>query len=403
MGLSQEQVYHWALVVQQIFGSLGAWQMMDLALYSLGILLGRQSAASRVAEKLPMMGKADTVQRRLERWLTNPRVVVQACCIAWTRWVFAHGWQTGQPIILLVDETKLGKRLSVMVVGVAYRGCCIPLAWRSYSPKAWPMGQVDLIAELLCWVAAGLPVAAVPLVEADRGIGTSAALIERVTQLGWHYLFRVQGTTTIMTVRGKTLPLRALVKPGEYWSGIGNVFKKYGPIVTRVEVIWEWGYTDPWCLVTNAPQPSGWLYSLRYWQEASFRDLKSDGWQWQRSQVTSPAHADRLILAMTLAYALTLGLGTQTLIDPALRSLVTKGARQTYSIFRLGLRVWERLVGSVVDWAAQFVFIWPDMPTLLTATTRRLRRVHDPAQLPLPFWSVLCVLFGPSILKSVGI
>lgn len=47
------------------------------------------------------------------------------------------------------------------------------------------MGQVALIEELLCWVAQGVPDAVKPLLEADRGIGTSPALI------------RVQGQTRI--------------------------------------------------------------------------------------------------------------------------------------------------------------------------------------------------------------
>jgi hypothetical protein len=144
---------------------------MGLALYSYGVVLARQCAPSRVAEKLPLVGKADTVQRRLERWLANERIDWQRACQAWSRWVLSH--YTGARLILLVDETKLGGHLSAMVVGLAYRGCCIPLAFWCYAPTAWPLKQVTLIEQLLSWIAPGIPKGVIPLVQADRGIGTS--------------------------------------------------------------------------------------------------------------------------------------------------------------------------------------------------------------------------------------
>jgi hypothetical protein len=36
----------------------------------------------------------------------------------------------------------------------------------------------------------------------------------------------------------------------------------------------------------------------------SFRDLKSDGFQWQRSRVWNPIHADWMLLILALAYFL---------------------------------------------------------------------------------------------------
>jgi hypothetical protein len=109
---------------------LGYWQSLVLAMYSLGRGLARQSAPSKVAEKLGVLGKPDTVQRRLERFVDNGRINWQSGCVAWSRWVI--GRYTGERLILLVDETKLGQHLSVRGVGLAYWSCWVPLAW-------WPM------------------------------------------------------------------------------------------------------------------------------------------------------------------------------------------------------------------------------------------------------------------------
>jgi hypothetical protein len=299
-----------------------------------------------VAEKLALVGKADTVQRRLERFLHNERIDWQRCCQAWSRWVLGH--YSGQRLILLVDETRLGHHLSVMVVGLAYRGCCIPLAFWCYPPKQWPLKQVPLIERLLSWIAPSVPSAVIPLVQADRGIGTSPDLLRLLVRMGWHFEVRVQKNTRLRREAQPDCPLAALVSSaGQTWHGTGQVFKKAGWLECRVLVVWGQAYHECWCLVTNCPTVTAWDYAMRSWQESSFRDLKSDGWQWQASRIWTPAYANRLLLVLALAYAWVLTLGTLVLTDADLARQVCKGSPPSYSLFRLGLRLWERLMGQV--------------------------------------------------------
>jgi hypothetical protein len=346
--MSLSELYHWQAVVRQAFGFLGCWQVLGLALYSYGVVLARQCAPSRVAEKLPLVGKADTVQRRLERFLHNHQIDWSRCCQAWSGWVLRH--YSGKRLILLVDETKLGSHLSVMVVGLAYRGCCIPLAFWCYPPKQWPLKQVDLIGTLLSWIAPSVPQGCIPLIQADRGIGTSPELLRRIEQMGWYFQVRVQKHTRLRRQAQADCPLAALVSAaGQSWRGSGKVFKKAGWLEGRVLVLWGAAHKECWCIVTNCPWVNGWEYGVRYWQESSFRDLKSDGWQWQSSQVWTPAHANRLLLVMTLAYGWVLTLGTLVCCDAQVAQSVSKGRQATYSIFRLGLRLWEALMGQVAE------------------------------------------------------
>jgi hypothetical protein len=356
--MSLGQIYQWGEQIAHHLGHLGAWQVLNIASYSLGITAARHCSPSRVSEKLRMMGKPSTVQRRLERFIANVRIDTRLSCQAWSGWVISV-LAEGQ-VILLVDETSLGHWLSVMVVGLAYRGCCIPLAWWCYHEQAWPMKQVDLIGELLSWVAAGVPAGCIPLVQADRGIGCSPGLVRVVQALGWHFLFRVQKSTRFRSRSGTHHRLADLIKPGECWSGSGQVFKKAGWLPATIHLIWQTGYAEPWCLITNDPTLSGHWYACRYWQEAGFRDLKSDGWQWQASRIFTPAHADRLVLVMALAYALTLTAGSLALSDP-LTYPVHKASlsRTPFSLFRLGLR----LLDFLCDHAYQLVLSAFNLPT----------------------------------------
>jgi len=324
---------------------LTKWQALGLAIFSIGVALSERSTLSKIAEKMWIMGRADSLERRLQRWLGNPRIVVETSCRKWSKWVMSS-LVDSQRIILLVDLTKLGKWLDIMVVGIAYRNRCIPLAWRCMrGGRKWPTSQVEVIAELLDWVAAGVPDGQIPLVQADRGIGNSSQLTAVVAQMGWHFLFRVNSNVRMRLENGDERPLSALIQRGKRWSGKGHVFKKGGWVSAYVHLIWRGSMREPWCLITNAPGITGALYAVRMWQEESFRDLKSGGWHWHRSLVRIPPHADRLVLALALAYAWILTLGTVAIrAGRALRKQLSRGNRRTFSVFRLGLRYLYHLI-----------------------------------------------------------
>ena len=166
--MNQEQLYQWMETLQVRLG-LGKWQALTLAGFSLAVMRREQCQLSRVAEMLSGWGKADTVERRLQRWLDNERIEMEACQTAWIKWVMSTAVQPGPRVYLLVDETHLSDHLSTMVVGLAYQQRCIGLSWCSYPPDAWPCGQVELIGELLKRVKTVLNPSQEVIVEADRG------------------------------------------------------------------------------------------------------------------------------------------------------------------------------------------------------------------------------------------
>lgn len=300
--MSQSELYQWMSEIIQHLPSLGKWQGMNLALFSMGVILAQRTSVYHVSKWLWEFGEGESIEKRLKRFLSNEKMAWERLQIEWVKWM--SSFFRMEELVLLVDETKLGKYLNVMSIGLAYRQRCIPLVWRCYAPKQYPAeGQVAMIVKLLEVVKQGLPNGACPLVQADRGIGTSPGLLRGIARLKWRYLVRVQHGVHLRTFRHKEHILRDLVKRGEAWSGQGYVFKKRGAIRALVHVVWDWQETDMWCLLTNDPHLSHQSYALRNWQEQSFRDLKSGGFNWQRSQVRHPDHAQRLLLVLALAYA----------------------------------------------------------------------------------------------------
>jgi hypothetical protein len=338
--MSHKQLYQWFAEIVLHLVSLNRWQAKRLAIFALGVVLAERCTLSKVAEYLPWLGKADSIERRLQRFLADGHLSTSRVQQDWVRWVLSA--YDSDEVILLVDETKLSDDLSVMLVGLAYQQRCIPLVWRCYTSEAYPVeGQVKLIQRLLERIQGVLPGGRRPIVQVDRGIGTSSKLLRMVQGLGWGYLFRVQGTVRMRTRDGKSIALGQLVKPGENWAGWGLVFKKAGWLPSGICVHWQAGQAQPWCLLTNS-RLSARHYAIRVWQEEGFRDLKSGGWQWQRSQVWQPAHAERLLIVLALAYAWTLTQGTWLAQAPLpIQRLVSDADPDRYSLFRLGLR-WLR-------------------------------------------------------------
>ena len=298
-----------------------------LQAFTLGVVATQSCRLGSIALALRPLGQAASQYRRLQRFLANPRVEIATLQDAWIQQVLTS--LKLSELRLLVDETKLSDHLSVMVVGVAVKDGCIPVVWRCYSPEQYPVeGQVQLIAALVARVLCHCPDQRFWLL-ADRGIGTSPALIRAVEGLGVRVFFRVQGTTRFRDAQGKETSLKNRAAPAQEWQSYGDVFKKNGWLRLHVATVWEAGYAQPWCLVSStAIDPRA--YGQRFQQEVGFRDLKSDGFGWHLSHIWQPDHAERLLLVLTVAYFLVYSLGVR-LPRP------TRGRGSRLSVFRRGL------------------------------------------------------------------
>ena len=350
--------------------SLSKPQRFVLAAFSRGVIEARDCRLAAVADALGVLGQAESVERRLQRWLDNDHLQAETLQRAWARWVLRHvelaetAAADTVPVTLVVDETKLGAHLATMMVGLCYRQRCIPLAWQSYranSASDYPAdGQVALIQTLLARVADVLPLGMTVCVQADQGIGTSPALMRAVAALGrhWTYLFRIQGSSHVRVDGEDDCEVRTLVARGERRTLSAPVFKGDGwQITATLHLIWDAAYDEAWYLVSNDPTSQGAAYAQRNWQEQTFRDLKSGGWKWDDSQVWQADHADRLILVLALAYSWVLSYGTG--VAQARPAPAPRGKRRypRLSLFRRGLRAFKDAVRRALPLQVRFHFV----------------------------------------------
>lgn len=328
--------------------SLNTWQVENVAVFSQGVIEAESCQQQQIARRVACGERVESAARRLRRFLDNTTFPQMAFFEEWTRWV-TSALPAGD-VYLLVDETKLADRIGVMVVGVAWEGRCVPLAWRCYKANCAaaypPEGQVKLIAGLLKIVQRGIPAQRKVIVLADRGIGTSPDLCRAVEELDWLYLFRVTKHSKICTEAGE-FAIADGVQEGDIWAASGSVFKRRGCLPAHARAIWAVGYDEPWALITNDQQLTGHEYAQRNWQEQSFRDLKSGGWQWGASRIRHPDHMDRLLVVLVVAYAWILALGGQAVRAGRAHPLQRHPdgqVRRHWSLFKEGLQFFVEVV-----------------------------------------------------------
>ena len=235
---------------------------------------------------------------------------------------------------------------------------------------------MPLLTKLLHRIAACLPPDTSVLVQADRGIGCSPDLLRVIRGLGWQYLVRVTNMVRLLVPQpapsAGELPELAEVgfadqvrQVGACWTSENvYVFKKAGWLQCRALGWWGLGHKEPWLLLTNAPDVTAKHYAIGMWEETAFQDLKSNGYNWQRSHVHKVEHADKLWLLMAVATLLLRNLGAQADRQPALRRQVTRSTTTRRSLLQLGIRCLHRLRIAAGEAAAMRtqLQLWPPLP-----------------------------------------
>lgn len=212
---------------------------------------------------------------------------------------------------LAIDATNIGPNFTVLSLHVLDQGCGIPVAGKIVKCKEKgslkPHWQ-NLFQSLSNAVPDDWQV----VVSADRGLYADWLFAE-ICALNWHPFLRInyQGT---YRVRGENewKSLETVVpQTAMSWSGRVTCFKT-NPLDCTLLACWEEGYKAPWLIITDLEPEQGKVrwYSFRSGIESSYRDVKSDGWQWHKTRLREPARAERIWLAMAVATLWTVTVGS---------------------------------------------------------------------------------------------
>jgi hypothetical protein len=273
-------------------------QRTKLALLVATMLDVRSANLMDLAAGLPRQAdRTDMRYQWITRLLGNPLVVSDEIMEPFSREVLERAAATGEPLTLILDQSKMSDRHQVLMLALRWGERALPLAWRVEETD----GAIgfDTQQALLEAVARWLPDEASVRLMGDRFYGT-ADLIGWCQGRGWDYRLRLKGNLAVFDATGKTTTGQCAKDRVYYLEDVELTARRAR---THIGIIQDPGHAEPWIIAMS--EKPGYLrtleYAARWGIEPMFSDFKSRGFGIEDTQLRYADRLDRLILVMALA------------------------------------------------------------------------------------------------------
>ena len=277
------------------------------------MLDARSANLMDLAAALPL--EADRTDMRYQwiaRFLANPLVDPDEVMAPFARQVLERLAGGGEPLALILDQSKISDRHQVLMLAVRFGERALPLAWRVETTEG-AIGfeiQKSLLDAGAPWVppsAPWVPPSAPVTLLGDRFYGT-ADLIGWCPERDWDYRQRLKGNLVVFD--GETRRTTR-ARAAERVFYLENVELTGRRARTNIAIIQDPGHAEPWIIAMSAKP--GYLKTLEYggrWGiEAMFSDFKSRGFGVEDPHIHYSERLGRLVLVMALALHVSTGLG----------------------------------------------------------------------------------------------
>jgi hypothetical protein len=303
----------WRSIVEKHMGHLSGTQITVLALWSYGIVLAKTCGLSSVALALASNfgGKEGNFRQQLREWCWDRQDKQGKKRVDWDvsqsfvpmlKWIMSLWSLDERRLVLAMDATSLKKLFVVLSISVVYRGCALPIAW-AILPEGQKGSWKEPWLRLFNCLKGSTPADWLVIVAADRGL-YARWVYEAIQECGWHPFLRINQRSMYRPKGASDFhPMSQLLpSSGSIWTGKVTCFT-VNSVEGTLLACWGEKHREPWLILTDLPpeNASATWYGMRSWIENGFKDLKSDGWQWQNTRMSDPARAARLWLALSVA------------------------------------------------------------------------------------------------------
>ena len=354
--MSPADVIGWVLTIAADLRRSQAKTLADLVAAAVHVGRGTLSAIGRC---LPGTTAAKHRVKRVWRFCDNHRVHAADVMAAVVRRLTR---KRKKPLLVALDWTDVRSFHTLMAAAVL-KGRAVPLLWATYTDGQFHRSQNAVEEGLLRLLVSLLPPGVTVILLADRGFGRTE-LARTCLALGVRFLIRVRPDVRVAHPAYAGRLDDYPVKKGMWRVLAGAEYRSDGAVRLNVVIRWKAGLPPgrdgPWFLMTdlggNAVRLTD-LYARRVAVEELFRDGKSGryGFGLRQTQVKRPARLDRLILVLTLALILLVGLGRVARRRYRAGEWCSSNRPAECSDFTIGRRMWgriahppERLMAEVV-------------------------------------------------------
>lgn len=294
----------WQDQVKEFFSNLHGHQSKALAFFVEGAIAANSIVVQRVAEALLAESEvsACSIERRLERFLSNPRIQTQE---TWDKFLSAvMPCFQGRPLRLIIDLTSYKEHAQVIYIGLVQQSRVLPLVWKVMPGQTkWDQGLWECIEQLCERLMAHLGSTDCTLI-GDSAFGCFP-MVSLCQKYHWHYVFRICGQHTCQRrsahgTLGASQAVADLVsRPGKHFYGSVRLWQE-NAIDTHLSAYWEPEEEEALIVISDRPAGRKRLeeYSWRWKVEATFQDLKSRGWDWEESHVRRLDRVERMLLVL---------------------------------------------------------------------------------------------------------
>ena len=297
----------WQKQVKDFFTQLHGHQSKTLATFVLGVIKAKSLVIPLVAEELlkESEAKASSIERRLERFLSNDRIDTEKTWDALLAQIMPYFRQG--PMRLVIDLTPYEEHAQVIYIGLLQHSRVLPLAWKVMpGQEKWDQGLWDCVEELFTRLASHIGETECTII-GDSAFGCFP-MVKLCQKYGWHYLFRIcaQHTCQRWTRKGQLKPhepVSDLVsKPGKRFHGPVRLWQE-DQIETNLSAYWDPKEEEPLLVISDKPASRKRIneYRLRWRVESTFQDFKSRGWDWESCHVRRLDRVSRMLLVLFLA------------------------------------------------------------------------------------------------------
>jgi Transposase DDE domain len=261
-----------------------------------GIFEQRSLLLENIAESTVFTGTDSSNVTQVRRIIRDARISLETLYYPLLEQLIAE--LPNEVLYLTMDETSHQTDYCLLQLGLATDGVSLPLGFLIYAPdQAW----ADDARSVLSTIDDILPHRCRIVLLADR-VHTGEPFLACLDELQWYYVFRATESTQIEHPTKGWRPLKRVYKranTGRYLSNVRIWKQGERRINVSIYKLVRNGFRPTvWYIVSDLPASEERLaeYACRWWQECTFKDCKSNMFEWERGRVTKPERV--LVLLM---------------------------------------------------------------------------------------------------------